>query len=114
MTYTEATVYLEGLDILGMRFGTGRMHRLLAALDDPHRQHPAVHVVGSNGKTSTTLLAAALLEAHGHRSGAYVSPHIAEWTERIQVGGAPISRETFARCITHVRAAAEGVAPSTR
>jgi dihydrofolate synthase/folylpolyglutamate synthase len=63
------------------------MHALLAALGDPQRRYPAVHVVGTNGKTSTTLMAAALLRAEGLHVGAYISPHVRTWAERIQVDG---------------------------
>jgi dihydrofolate synthase / folylpolyglutamate synthase len=63
------------------------MHELLAALGEPERAFPAVHVVGTNGKTSTTLMTAALLSAAGLRTGAYLSPHVRAWSERIQVDG---------------------------
>jgi len=64
------------------------MRRLLADLDEPQLRYPAIHVVGTNGKTSTTLLTAALLRGEGLRVGAYVSPHVRGWAERIQVDGA--------------------------
>jgi dihydrofolate synthase/folylpolyglutamate synthase len=64
------------------------MRRLLASLGDPQLAYPAIHVVGTNGKTSTTLMAAALLHDAGLRTGAYVSPHIRGWAERIQVDAA--------------------------
>ena len=53
----------------------------------PQRAYPAIHVVGTNGKTSTTLMTAALLRAAGLRVGAYISPHVRGWSERIQVDG---------------------------
>jgi dihydrofolate synthase/folylpolyglutamate synthase len=64
------------------------MQQLLADLGDPQRSYPAIHVVGTNGKTSTTLLTAELLRAEGLHVGAYVSPHVRGWSERIQVDGA--------------------------
>ena len=63
------------------------MHELLAVLGEPQRRYPAIHVVGTNGKTSTTLLTAELLRAAGLRVGAYISPHVRGWPERIQVDG---------------------------
>jgi dihydrofolate synthase/folylpolyglutamate synthase len=69
------------------------MRALLAALGDPQRRYPAVHVVGTNGKTSTTLMAAALLAAEGLRVGAYISPHVRSWAERIQIDGHDIDLE---------------------
>ena len=63
------------------------MRRLLGDLGQPQRRYPAIHVVGTNGKTTTTLLTAALLRAEGAHVGAYISPHVRGWQERVQVGG---------------------------
>jgi dihydrofolate synthase/folylpolyglutamate synthase len=63
------------------------MHELLADLGEPQRRYPAIHVVGTNGKTSTTLLTAELLRAAGLHVGAYISPHVRGWPERIQIDG---------------------------
>ena len=59
-----------------MKFGLERMRRLLTALGSPQRAFRAIHVVGTNGKSSTVRMAAAILEAHGVRTGAYLSPHL--------------------------------------
>jgi len=78
------------------------MERLLADLGDPQRRYPSIHVVGTNGKTTTTLLTAALLRAAGLRVGAYVSPHVRGWEERIQVNGADADlAEALARVRPH-------------
>src|SRR6266508_548300 len=69
------------------------MRALLAALDDPQLEYASVHVVGTNGKTSTTLMTAALLHAEGLKVGAYISPHVTGWSERIQVDGTPADFE---------------------
>jgi dihydrofolate synthase / folylpolyglutamate synthase len=63
------------------------MRELLASLGNPQHAYPAVHVVGTNGKTSTTLMTAALLTSAGLRTGAYISPHVRAWSERIQIDG---------------------------
>lgn len=76
------------------------MHALLADLGEPQRSYPAIHVVGTNGKTSTTLMCAALLRAEGVRVGAYVSPHVRSFSERIQVDGADADLE---RALARVR-----------
>jgi dihydrofolate synthase/folylpolyglutamate synthase len=69
------------------------MRALLHDLGEPQRAYPAIHVVGTNGKTSTTLIAAALLRAEGLRTGATISPHVRGWSERIQVDGADADLE---------------------
>jgi dihydrofolate synthase / folylpolyglutamate synthase len=81
------------------------MRRLLADLGEPQRSYPAIHVVGTNGKTSTTLLTAALLRAEGLSAGAYISPHVRGWPERIQVDGSEADLE---RALARVRPHAAG------
>jgi dihydrofolate synthase/folylpolyglutamate synthase len=81
------------------------MQRLLADLGEPQRAYPAIHVVGTNGKTSTTLLTAALLRGRGLRVGAYVSPHVRGWSERIQVDGADADLDA---ALARIRPHAEG------
>jgi dihydrofolate synthase/folylpolyglutamate synthase len=110
VTPAEARDWIAGLQILGMRLGLERIRALLSALGHPERAAPAVHVVGTNGKSSTARLAAAALAGQGLRPGAYLSPHLADWTERIQLGGEPIDDAAFAEVATAVRAAAEGPA----
>ena len=52
MTPAEARDWIAGLQILGMRLGLERIHALLGALGHPERTAPALHVVGTNGKSS--------------------------------------------------------------
>jgi dihydrofolate synthase/folylpolyglutamate synthase len=100
--------WLESLSPWPEEFGLGRMHRLLADLGDPERAYPAVHVVGTNGKTSTTLMTAALLRDGGLRTGAYISPHVRGWSERIQVDGADADLEAaLARVRPHAAGATQ-------
>jgi dihydrofolate synthase/folylpolyglutamate synthase len=94
--------WLASLSPWPEEFGLGRMRALLADLGDPQRRYPAVHVVGTNGKTSTTLMTAALLHAEGLRVGAYISPHIRGWAERIQIDGEQADLEqALARIAPH-------------
>lgn len=110
MTADRARDWIAGLDILGMRFGLERVTALLAALGDPQRVAPALHVVGTNGKTSTTRMAAAALGSQGRRVGAYVSPHVTDWSERIRIGDADLTDDALARAAVAVREAAAGLA----
>ncbi len=79
--------YLHSLAAFGMRPGLERVAALLARLGHPERSFRAIHVVGTNGKSSTTRYAAAVLAACGLRSGAYLSPHITGFNERVLVVG---------------------------
>src|SRR6478672_5639421 len=89
-----------------MRLGLQRMRALLVELGEPQRTFRALHVVGTNGKTSTTLFAAAMLEAHGLVAGAYISPHVHGFRERVQVGGAPLGAAALTAAVERVEAAA--------
>jgi dihydrofolate synthase / folylpolyglutamate synthase len=83
----SAAEWLESLSPWPEEFGLGRMRRLLAELGEPQRSFPAIHVVGTNGKSTATRRAAAFLLREGLSAGAYTSPHVAGWSERIQVDG---------------------------
>jgi dihydrofolate synthase / folylpolyglutamate synthase len=83
------------------------MRRLCTLLGMPQNRFASIHVVGTNGKTSVTRMAAALLEAHGVSTGAYVSPHIHSWRERILIGGEPISERAFDEAVERAEQAAE-------
>lgn len=109
MAGDAAVDWIEGLDLFGMRFGLERMQALMDALGHPVRGIPAVHVVGTNGKSSVTRMTAAILTAHGLRTGAYVSPHVLGWHERIAMNGVPISTGAFAYAADRVRRAVPGV-----
>jgi dihydrofolate synthase/folylpolyglutamate synthase len=82
------------------------MHRLLERLGHPERRYPAIHVVGTNGKSTATRTIAALLKAEGRRAGAYTSPHVSGWPERIWVDGAEAD---FERAVARIRPEAEAV-----
>jgi dihydrofolate synthase/folylpolyglutamate synthase len=75
------------------------MHRLSTALGLPQHRFASLHVVGTNGKSSVTRMIAALLEAHGLRTGACVSPHPLRWAERVLIGGGEIGEAEFALAV---------------
>jgi dihydrofolate synthase/folylpolyglutamate synthase len=100
---TAAERYIDSLELFGMAFGLERMHDLLAELGNPERSFDAIHVVGTNGKGSTVLFAEALLEAEGVHTGAYLSPHLTSFRERIRIGGAEIAPEAYEEAVLRVR-----------
>jgi len=106
MTEREAEDHLLGLELFGMRFGLERMHRLTTMLGMPQRRFAEIHVVGSNGKSSTVRFIAAVLARHGLRTASYTSPHLRRFRERIEVGEAPIAPERFAAAVEQVAEAA--------
>jgi dihydrofolate synthase/folylpolyglutamate synthase len=85
------------------------MHLLSAALGTPQESFASIHVVGTNGKSSVTRMSAALLQAHGLRTGAYISPHPRHWSERVLIDGEEIDAGRFAAALERTAAAAEAV-----
>jgi dihydrofolate synthase/folylpolyglutamate synthase len=85
------------------------MRKLTTALGLPQHRFASVHVVGTNGKSSVTRMTAALLEAHGLRAGACVSPHTERWSQRTLIGAEEVDRARWARAVEQVARAAEGV-----
>jgi dihydrofolate synthase/folylpolyglutamate synthase len=105
----RAERHLRSLELFGMRFGLDRMRRMMTVLGSPERSFETIHVVGTNGKTSTTRMIAAILERHGLRTGSYVSPHLVSYTERVQVAGHDIETHAFASAIARAAWAADRV-----
>jgi dihydrofolate synthase/folylpolyglutamate synthase len=103
----EAERYLLARERFGMHFGLDRMHRLLNVLGLPRVSYPTVHVVGTNGKSSTTRMIAALLAREGLRAGCYTSPHLLSYRERTQIDGVDIAPERFAKAMARVIHASE-------
>src|SRR6202034_2044441 len=106
MTGTQAERYLLSLELFGMRFGLERMRRLMTALDHPERAFASIHVVGNNGKSSRTRMIAAILREHGQRTGAYLSPHLISFGERIRIDDEDLTPTEFGSAVTHARGAA--------
>jgi dihydrofolate synthase/folylpolyglutamate synthase len=107
---TDARAALDALERFGILLDLTRMRALMGALGDPQASLAAIHIVGTNGKSSTTRMAAAALAASGLRVGAYLSPHVTAIEERVQLDGVPIAGERFDRLVVAVLDAAAGVA----
>ncbi len=105
----RAERHLLSLELFGMRFGLDRMHRMMTVLGSPQQRFRSIHVVGTNGKSSTTRMTAAILERHGLRTGVYLSPHLVSYTERVRIGERDISTHAFAAAIARAAWAAERV-----
>jgi dihydrofolate synthase/folylpolyglutamate synthase len=102
----SAVSYIESLTPWPEEFGLERMRALLSRLGDPQLAYPSIHVVGTNGKTSTARVLEVLLEGEGLRVGTYTSPHVLGWSERIRVLGGEADLE---EAIERVRTSAEAV-----
>jgi dihydrofolate synthase/folylpolyglutamate synthase len=103
----EAERYLLSLELFGMRFGLDRMRRLMTALGHPERRFDSIHVVGTNGKSSTVRMIAAILARHGLRTGAYLSPHLVSFGERIRIDDRDLEPADFGAAVGRAAHAAE-------
>lgn len=68
-----------------MKLGLQRCETLMQELDHPENSFPSIHIAGTNGKGTVTVIAAALLEATGLKTGRFTSPHLTRFNERICV-----------------------------
>jgi dihydrofolate synthase/folylpolyglutamate synthase len=109
MRLEDAERLLLSLELFGMRFGLDRMRRLLTALGSPQEQFGSIHVVGTNGKSSTVRMTAAILRRHGLHTGAYLSPHLVSFAERVRIDDADASGAEFAAAVQRAAAAADKV-----
>ncbi|MDR0434073.1 MAG: bifunctional folylpolyglutamate synthase/dihydrofolate synthase [Gracilibacteraceae bacterium] len=89
--YAEALRFIRSLTAFGVNLGLGRMEALLARLGRPERGLPVIHIGGTNGKGSVLALLQSILVQAGHTVGAFTSPHLEDYRERITVNGAMIS-----------------------
>jgi dihydrofolate synthase/folylpolyglutamate synthase len=108
-TEAQAERQLRSLELFGMRFGLERMRRMMTALGTPERRFDTIQVLGTNGKSSTTRMIAAMLEAHGLRTAAYLSPHLVSYRERLLVDGGQLDEDAFAAAIDRASWAATRV-----
>ncbi|TNH31748.1 bifunctional folylpolyglutamate synthase/dihydrofolate synthase [Micromonospora orduensis] len=90
-----------------MVFELDRIESLLDLLGSPQRAYPAIHLTGTNGKTSTARMIDSLLRAFGLHTGRYTSPHLETVRERISLDGEPVSEERFAAVYREVKPLAE-------
>src|SRR5947208_9712178 len=90
-------------------FGLERIKALLANLGDPQLRYPSIHVVGTNGKSTVTRTTEELLAQAGLAVGAYLSPHVRGWSERIRVRG---EEADFQASVEGVRGPAERLGPT--
>ena len=91
----------------GSVLGLESMRELLRRLGDPQNELKFIHISGTNGKGSVLAYLSTILSGAGYRTGRYISPTLFSYRERIQVDGEYIEKESLARHVTAIAAAAE-------
>ena len=77
------------------KYGLDRMRVLMSLLGNPQEDYPIIHVTGTNGKGSTIAMLSSLFVHHGQKVGAFVSPHLIDYTDRFLINGNVMSEEDF-------------------
>ena len=107
MNFTEAAEYLEQAKKHGIVPGLDSIRRLLEKLGDPQKDLKFVHIAGTNGKGSVSAYLACTLKCGGYRVGRFLSPHLNDDRDMIQVNGTSISGKAFGQCMDQVKEACE-------
>ena len=77
------------------KYGLERIRVLMSLLENPQDDYPIIHVTGTNGKGSTIAMLSSLFVHHGQKVGAFVSPHLIDYTDRFLINGEAMSEEDF-------------------
>src|SRR5215216_2568908 len=114
IAYNQALDYLYSFvdyslkhisELAKAEFNLDRMFELMEELGNPQRKYPIIHVAGTKGKGSVASFCASALKAAGYKTGLYTSPHLWDYTERIQINGEPISHEQLIELVEEVKPA---------
>lgn len=108
-SYDDAVEVLERALVFGIHPSLDGITALCEALDRPQDAFESVQITGTNGKTSTARMTAAMLRLEGVRTGLFTSPHLERYPERIELDGAVISDSTFAAAVRAASRAAESL-----
>lgn len=99
MNYSDVEKYLFGRRRMGMKFGLDRVIKLMKDAGDPQENFRTVHIVGTNGKGSTTALLSEIFRNLGFRTGRITSPHLLHYRERTAVDGIWIPEEEVVKFV---------------
>jgi dihydrofolate synthase / folylpolyglutamate synthase len=109
VTYEESLAYISRLGRFGMKLGTERTRAILDHLGNPERGLRGALVAGTNGKGSTAVCLASILQSSGRNVGFMPKPHLVSYTERIQLNGVPISERDFVRTLEELMPALDAI-----
>jgi len=96
VNFSQVSKYLDDALIFGIKPSLIRINKILQLMGDPHKDTDFIHIVGTNGKTSTAIMLAEILKGQGFKSAYHISPHITSYSERIWIDGADIAEDKFA------------------
>ena len=111
---TLEVAFLESLQVFGVRPGLDSTEKLCLALGTPEKSFSTIHIVGTNGKGSTSLYLSKILQNHQKKVALYTSPHLISLCERLRINDEPVSEEILNRALLKVKEAAlkENISPT--
>ena len=113
LSYEAARERLYELQQFGIHLGLDTISSLLSELGNPQERLPVLHVAGTNGKGSVAAITASILQAAGIRVGLYTSPHLLDFSERIQVQGRCIPEDRVVDLFDRIHALPSFAVPPT-
>ena len=117
MNYQESEAFIHSFHRFTKEPGLNGIRTLLSLLGEPQKKLRFIHIAGTTGKGSTTVMCASVLREAGYRTGMFVSPYVLTFRERIQVDGQMIPEEEIAKLCEKIQLAVEkmtqsGIAPA--
>jgi len=111
MPYNQAVLFLSTLtdyekiipSPCSVSYDLRRVDKLLADLGNPHRGRITVHIAGTKGKGSVSIMISSILTRAGYNTGLYTSPHLYSWQERIRVNNRMITKRDFTRLLSFIK-----------
>lgn len=91
------------------QFDLDRMRALMKRLDNPQDKYPIIHVAGTKGKGSISAMCARILQSAGYKVGLFTSPHLIEYTERIQINQVAISKIELIELIEEIKSHVDAI-----
>lgn len=99
----------KGMRYTPEQFDLGRMRDFVKLMGNPESTYPSLHIAGTKGKGSVSSFCTSALMAAGYRVGLYTSPHLHDYTERIQVDRKPVSHPDLVELLEEIKPTIESV-----
>lgn len=119
LQYKETLDYLYSQLPMFQRVGAAAFKKdltniraLCEFLGNPQEKFPSIHVAGTNGKGSTCYMLSAILQAHGYKTGLYVSPHYKDFRERVRINGVYVPKKFVVEFAERIKPMIEKIQPS--
>ncbi len=102
-SYLSAERYILSREFFGMKLGLENITEFLESIHSPQNNYKTIHIAGTNGKGSTAVMLASILESQGYKTGLFTSPHLVSLRERITVNGRKIPKTSICKFVNQHR-----------